>query len=32
MEARYGSVMGFIQAEVDVTDEELAAMRSTLLE
>lgn len=32
MEARYGSVMGFIQTELDVTDEELAAMRSTLLE
>lgn len=31
MEERYGSVLGFIQTELDVTDEELTAIRTSLL-
>lgn len=32
MEAEYGSVMGFIREELDVTDDELAAIRARLLD
>ena len=32
LEAEHGSVMAFIQNELDVTDEELVAIRSSLLE
>ena len=32
MEARYGSVMGFIQTELDVTEDELTSIRNSLLE
>lgn len=32
MDARYGSVLGFIQTELEVTDDELEAIRSQLLQ